>query len=1179
MGSQGAILEELVDPVPWFNDRGERVFRRHSVNRKTMMSTRRECMHGILKDGIIKGARAGAVFAVPSTVDRKSWVLWQIGAATLFEALYDALAAHPSNKQVQITLQCGVKHVTLARPSAKVCILKYYRDELNRMVGYGAKTTFIECFAKASEAVKGWQQFLADERKKKKDIGAQEQFEEDTGDGDIEEEEEGAPPQKKARRGKKAEPASTQPRTQAGFKNKQWVWVSENFPSARANPNEFVRAKIVCGKLQDELKMWKDFEAYCMNYARFTDSSMSTNKVVICMQAVLKFFQTQVDTAKYREFLFACLKLTIPTDDGIPWCILESSDCKKLDRLKQNMFDSKVFKRAREAADKELLAAPAAVRAVSSKSRGPNKKTKLPQSRVSDSSCTNVNFMDDVINSLYATVEKVKQSRIEADTINDLIALCAAFGIDGTLATCYLGDGDDGEEKVFDGKYSDVRDAVAAYCAKKHDVEDYSGIEEMQPQPKVQNAEEAEVPAAEGREQEQEKDELLGLEAEAADSELKAHLEDLKSIVKKMPKLRNTLADYIESNPTNFQTEVEMLSSSVAMAKCKARFSGIRGGGDLINCITNDFSSTISAAVEVLTGKDGKQVTAQLKTALCFLKSNRSQVSLKDVSDIGVIDFDECWATMIIRASSVTSSKPPALKTTEEWEQRKRALTSRLSRDTAPKLTLQVIEKLKMTQKEAKTLRKEASVKLLVEAEITSEKETEEQFHKKRGDDVQGFVQDMLRNTETVYGDEHGADDGEKDGDGEDAIEISAQGESAGRPMKTIEDCQYVGAFLNINDASWKAGALGRFLTDNILKAWYTGKDFATDYSSSLSDDGVNNVYIRTGKEGKMMWKQMVWIPQLLKIKKGEGPEEEVVEDQKANEAEEKKNDGEDAAGAAVPTDAAAAAADGAAGDKPTAAGGEQHAAATADKEDEESKQADATKSEAEEKQEKASGGELAASGTEKAPQAKKPRIDFTKELELALDSGIEPAAPQKPKESEIITELIVKGIVMTFVGQVVLEPCDAEAMVPTPTPGVKCLYLGQVTLSGQSFLIKMLPIAAWSNIKGSVVVPSWTIELGGDKDDAVKIMSVVTERVFPRVPAGAAGNTEELSLKLDIHKLVIADKAIESEDAFDDTPASLRRERMPWDRPLKGSAGSGNKDEQAANQSKRGRIAHHLLR
>eukprot|EP00959_Pyramimonas_sp_CCMP1952_P371263 7774857-Pyramimonas_sp.AAC.1 len=91
MGSQGAILEELVDPVPWFNDRGERVFRRHSVNRKTMMSTRRECMHGILKDGIIKGARAGAVFAVPSTVDRKSWVLWQIGAATLFEALYDAL--------------------------------------------------------------------------------------------------------------------------------------------------------------------------------------------------------------------------------------------------------------------------------------------------------------------------------------------------------------------------------------------------------------------------------------------------------------------------------------------------------------------------------------------------------------------------------------------------------------------------------------------------------------------------------------------------------------------------------------------------------------------------------------------------------------------------------------------------------------------------------------------------------------------------------------------------------------------------------------------------------------------------------------------------------------------------------------------------------------------------------
>eukprot|EP00959_Pyramimonas_sp_CCMP1952_P338758 7094208-Pyramimonas_sp.AAC.1 len=143
-----------------------------------------------------------------------------------------------------------------------------------------------------------------------------------------------------------------------------------------------------------------------MQYAKFTESSLNTTKVVICMQAVITFFE-KLDggVTKYKEFMFGCLKLSIPTDDGIPWCFVESKDCVRLAKLTQRMYDSKVFKRAREAANGDLLMAKPATEPKAKKKGGKAKAKANPKSKAPDVSMQKAEaiFMDDALNALCAS--------------------------------------------------------------------------------------------------------------------------------------------------------------------------------------------------------------------------------------------------------------------------------------------------------------------------------------------------------------------------------------------------------------------------------------------------------------------------------------------------------------------------------------------------------------------------------------------------------------------------------------------------------------------------------------------------------------------------------------------------------------------------------------------------------
>ena len=74
-------------------------------------------------------------------------------------------------------------------------------------------------------------------------------------------------------------------------------------------------SRIVYNKLKAK-ELWATFEQYCINSVKFTDNNLSTATVSLVMQGVLAAFDKYPE---YNYFILACLKLSLPSDDGLPW--------------------------------------------------------------------------------------------------------------------------------------------------------------------------------------------------------------------------------------------------------------------------------------------------------------------------------------------------------------------------------------------------------------------------------------------------------------------------------------------------------------------------------------------------------------------------------------------------------------------------------------------------------------------------------------------------------------------------------------------------------------------------------------------------------------------------------------------------------------------------------------------
>ncbi|CAK0907192.1 unnamed protein product, partial [Prorocentrum cordatum] len=310
----------------------------------------------ILKEGIGKDIRAGKVYCVPSSVNRAHWTLHQVSAATLHEALYDAHAEKPDNEQVLATIHGGVRDVVLLQPTCPAYVLQYYRDEMNRLTGYGSQRSWLERI----KLVVDIDAKLADDRSKKRAKAAEQApdsldssggsatatsastaITEYVGaggdeDGDEEDDDEECECGDKKR-----------VRSQAGHQTAEWETIQGAWPALFTGMADFLRTRRVRTKLKEH-GVLTSVLAFMDTHCKFTYAGLSSNTVMLVQESILKKVAGHTDYAGAEEVsMLALLYLSAPTD-VLPYVFKSTADVNtKLPNLFSRMQQNKHFRLAR----------------------------------------------------------------------------------------------------------------------------------------------------------------------------------------------------------------------------------------------------------------------------------------------------------------------------------------------------------------------------------------------------------------------------------------------------------------------------------------------------------------------------------------------------------------------------------------------------------------------------------------------------------------------------------------------------------------------------------------------------------------------------------------------------------------------------------------------------------------
>ena len=84
-------------------------FLRHELNRECLIAVMMAYVAFFLENVYVKGGRAGAFIAVPTSLDPSTWQLHVISGATFLEAVYFCIENHRDNKYVDHILKTGVQ--------------------------------------------------------------------------------------------------------------------------------------------------------------------------------------------------------------------------------------------------------------------------------------------------------------------------------------------------------------------------------------------------------------------------------------------------------------------------------------------------------------------------------------------------------------------------------------------------------------------------------------------------------------------------------------------------------------------------------------------------------------------------------------------------------------------------------------------------------------------------------------------------------------------------------------------------------------------------------------------------------------------------------------------------------------------------------------------------------------
>ena len=247
----------------------------------------------ILDSGIRPDLRSGTPIAVPSDFDRNKWKLLLLSAATLTESLYDAHREHPTNSQVAASISKGFTGVKLVNPRIPEDAIDYIRDYQNGLVGVGAKTSFLEHLRTVPAIEEEWlkeRRSLASKQRQNKD------GQPDTAEAEGDDDKKG--------------------RTQANYESDWFAWISRVFPNRFDSFNMFDKAKRSLHKMQ-ELQIYSEFGSYCDNVCEFHDPNLNSKTAFTIADRILKLFGES-----YPRLSLMLLKLSIPTNDAIPWIIV-----------------------------------------------------------------------------------------------------------------------------------------------------------------------------------------------------------------------------------------------------------------------------------------------------------------------------------------------------------------------------------------------------------------------------------------------------------------------------------------------------------------------------------------------------------------------------------------------------------------------------------------------------------------------------------------------------------------------------------------------------------------------------------------------------------------------------------------------------------------------------------------
>jgi len=399
--------------VPWFvkgpDGKRKKTLRRAKLNNRNQHNTRAKYKNIIKKEGVITGAR-GELITITDEKDKD--IEWVIGGAHMCEALYDAEAEEPENKNITASIAAGIR-VTRLDKRTPADVQRYFKQIGNVLNGLGSGNSFSETYLELPEINDGWRVHRKMLRKRKKkalkkakkaakkaksgtatsgnkdkkddddnddddddppplvddedtdvdqakgennedngdsdESDSDDEDEDDNDDSDDEDNEDEDDDKKKKKR-KASGGDAERKRCQKGFETEHWKWLQENHPESFLSYHSFRAARNFVNKAKAE-KIFDEYMEYVNQFCIGTDQTINNDTIYHLNSGIL----TILKKAKLTHMAVRILKFALPTSDNSPRLLMTRNDLAKVKNLVAKLKGSQAAKTSRKSTEASLF--------------------------------------------------------------------------------------------------------------------------------------------------------------------------------------------------------------------------------------------------------------------------------------------------------------------------------------------------------------------------------------------------------------------------------------------------------------------------------------------------------------------------------------------------------------------------------------------------------------------------------------------------------------------------------------------------------------------------------------------------------------------------------------------------------------------------------------------------------